>query len=61
VGHIIIIIGRLLLLLLLLLLTANGFIPGGSGATIRYNHKTTHITQNNAPHSKKTAHKITKP
>jgi hypothetical protein len=41
-----------ILLLLLLLLTANGFIPGGSGATIRHNHKTTHITQHNTPHSK---------
>jgi hypothetical protein len=48
-------------MLLLLLLTANGFIPGDSGATLRYNHKTTQITQNNTPHSKKTAHKITKP
>jgi hypothetical protein len=41
-----------LLLLLLLLLTANEFVPGGSGATIRHNNKTTHTTQTNTPHSK---------
>jgi hypothetical protein len=33
--------------------TANGFLPGGSGATIRQN---THITQNNTPRSNKTQH-----
>jgi hypothetical protein len=47
---------RILLLLLLLLLiylfilTTNGFVPGGSGTTIRHN------TQNNTPHSNKTQH-----
>jgi hypothetical protein len=40
----------LLLLLLLFILTANGFVPGGSGTTIR------HTTQNNTPHSNKTQH-----
>jgi hypothetical protein len=42
----------IIIIILLLLLTANGFIPGGSGATIRHNHKTTHITLHNTPHSK---------
>jgi hypothetical protein len=36
----------LLLLLLLFIWTANGFVPGGSGTTVRHN------TQNNTPHSK---------
>jgi hypothetical protein len=36
----------LLLLLLLLILTANGFLPGGSGTTIRRNTQLTYITQN---------------
>jgi hypothetical protein len=43
-----------LFLLLLFILTANGFVPGGSGTTVGHN------TQNNTPHSKNTAHKITK-
>jgi hypothetical protein len=48
------------LLLLLYILTANGILPGGSGATIRHNTQITHITQNNTSHSKRnTAHKTT--
>jgi hypothetical protein len=39
-----------ILLLLLFIWTANGFVPGGSGTTIR------HITQNNTPQSNKTQH-----
>jgi hypothetical protein len=39
-----------LLLLLLFILIANGFLPGGSGATIRHNTQVTHITQNKTPH-----------
>jgi hypothetical protein len=42
----------LLFLLLLFILTANGFLPGGSGITIRHN---THHT-NNTPCSNKTQH-----
>jgi hypothetical protein len=38
------------LLLLLFILTANGFLLGGSGTTVR------HITQNNTPRSNKTQH-----
>jgi hypothetical protein len=34
-------------LLLLFILTANEFLPGGSGATIRHDAQITHITQNN--------------
>jgi hypothetical protein len=37
--------------LLLFILTANGFLPGGSGTTIRHNTQITHITQNNTPRS----------
>jgi hypothetical protein len=36
-----------LLLLLLFTLTANRFLPGGSGTTIRHNTQITHTTQNN--------------
>jgi hypothetical protein len=43
----------LLLLLLLFILIANGFLPGGSGNTIRHNTQISHITQNNIPHSNK--------
>jgi hypothetical protein len=49
----------LLLLLLLFILTANGFLPGGSGNTIRHNKQITHITQNNATIKRNTAHKTT--
>jgi hypothetical protein len=47
-------ISIIIFVLLLFILTANGFVPGGSGNTIRHN------TQNNTAHSNKTAHKITK-
>jgi hypothetical protein len=33
-------------LLLLFILTANGYLPGGSGTTIRHNKQIKHITQN---------------
>jgi hypothetical protein len=49
----------LLLLLLLFILTANGFLPGGSGTTIRHNKQITHITQNNTTIKRNTAHKTT--
>jgi hypothetical protein len=40
----------------LFILTANGFLPGGNGTTVRHNTQMTHITQNNTPHSNKTQH-----
>jgi hypothetical protein len=40
----------------LFILTANGFLPGGSGTTIKHNTQITHITQNNTPPSNKTHH-----
>jgi hypothetical protein len=48
-----------LILLLLLLLTANGFLSGGSGNTIRHNQQITHITQNNTMIKRNTAHQTT--
>jgi hypothetical protein len=37
-----------------------GFLPGGSGITIRHNTQITHITQKKTPHSNRnTAHKTT--
>jgi hypothetical protein len=51
--------GRGLLLLLLFILTANGFLPGGNGNTIRHNKQITHITQNNTTIKRNTAHKTT--
>jgi hypothetical protein len=45
--------------LLLFILTANGFLPGGSGNTIRHNKQITHITQNNIAIKRNTAHKTT--
>jgi hypothetical protein len=47
----------LVLLLLLFILTANGFLPGGSGYTIRHNKLITHITQNNTTIKRNTTHK----
>jgi hypothetical protein len=44
----------IIIIIIIIILTANGFVPGGSGTTIRHN------TQNNTPHSKNTTHKITK-
>jgi hypothetical protein len=44
------------LLLVSFILTANGFLPGGSGTTIRHN---SHITQNNKKIKRNTAHKTT--
>jgi hypothetical protein len=46
-------------LLLLFILTENGFLPGGSGYTIRHNKLITHITQNNTTIKRNTAHKTT--
>jgi hypothetical protein len=46
-------------IILLFILTANGFLPGGSGNTIRQNKEITHITQNNATIKRNTAHKTT--
>jgi hypothetical protein len=43
-------------LLLLFILTANGFLPGGSSTTIRYNIQITRITQNNTMIKRNTAH-----
>jgi hypothetical protein len=45
------------LLLLLFILTANGFLPGGSGYTIRHNKQ--HSSQNNTMIKINTAHKTT--
>jgi hypothetical protein len=42
--------------IILFILTANVFVPGGTGTTIRHNTQKTHITQNNPPHSNKTQH-----
>jgi hypothetical protein len=42
--------------LFLFALTANEFLPGGSGTTVRHNTQITHITQNNTPPSNKTHH-----
>jgi hypothetical protein len=47
------------LLLLLFILTARGFLPGGSGSTIRHNTQITHIPQNNTTIKRNTAHKTT--
>jgi hypothetical protein len=49
----------LLLLLLLFILTANEFLSGGSGTTIRHNTQITHIIQNNTTIKRNTAHKST--
>jgi hypothetical protein len=43
-------------LLLLFILTADGFLPGGSGNTMRHNKQITHITQNNTTIKRNTAH-----
>jgi hypothetical protein len=40
----------LILLLLLFILTANGFLPGGSGTTIRHNTQITHHARQNTAH-----------
>jgi hypothetical protein len=37
----------IIIIIIIIILTVNGFVPGGSGTTIRHN------TQNNTPHSKK--------
>jgi hypothetical protein len=47
------------LLLLLFIFTANSFLPGGSGNTIRHNKQITHITQNNTMIKRNTVHKTT--
>jgi hypothetical protein len=39
-----------IIIIIIIHLTANGFLPGGSGNTIRHN------TQNNAPYSNKAQH-----
>jgi hypothetical protein len=36
-----------------------GFLPGGSGYTIRHNKQITHITQNNTTIKRNTAHTTT--
>jgi hypothetical protein len=47
---------KTLLFLLLFILTANGFLPGGSGTTIRHNTQITHITQNYTNNKGHTTH-----
>jgi hypothetical protein len=42
---------------IIFILTANGFLPGGSGNTMRHNKQLTHITQNNT--TIKSKHKTT--
>jgi hypothetical protein len=49
-----------ILLLLLFILTANGFLAGGSGSTVRHNAQITHLTQNNTSHSKPSTQSYTK-
>jgi hypothetical protein len=44
---------------ILFILSANGFSPGGSGTTVRYNTQLTHITQNNTTIKWNTPHKTT--
>jgi hypothetical protein len=39
--------------ILFIFLIANGFLPGGSGTTIRHIAQITHIAQNNTPPSNK--------
>jgi hypothetical protein len=43
----------------LFILTANGFLPGSSGNTMRHNKQITYITQNNTTIKRNTAHKTT--
>jgi hypothetical protein len=50
---------QFILLLFLFILTANGFLPGGSGTTIRHNTQITHITQITHHTQTDTAHKTT--
>jgi hypothetical protein len=40
--------------IIIIILTANEFLPGGSGSTIRHNTQITHTTQNNTPRSNET-------
>jgi hypothetical protein len=48
-----------IIIILLFTLTANGFLPGGSRTTIKYNTQITHITQNNTTIKGNIAHKST--
>jgi hypothetical protein len=48
-----------IIIIIIIHLTANGFLPGGSGTTIRHNTQITHITQNNTTIKRNTAHKTT--
>jgi hypothetical protein len=45
-----------LLLVLVFILTANEFLPGGSGTTIRYHAQTKHSTQNYTNNKGHTTH-----
>jgi hypothetical protein len=45
--------------ILLFLLTAKGYLPGGSGTTIRHNTQTTHSAQNNTTIKQNTTHQTT--
>jgi hypothetical protein len=36
-----------IIIIYIFILTANGFLPGGSGTTVRHNTQIPHITQNN--------------
>lgn len=44
-------------ILLLFILTANGFLPGGSGTTVRHDTQITHFAQNNTMIKRNRAHK----
>jgi hypothetical protein len=46
----------IIIIINLFILTANGFLPGGSGTTIRHNTQIIHITRNNTPRSNKIQH-----
>jgi hypothetical protein len=47
------------MIIIIIILTGNGFLPGGSGTTIRHNTRTTHIKQNNTTLKRNIAHKTT--
>jgi hypothetical protein len=44
----------IVIIIIIIIIIANGFLPCGSGTTVRHNTQITHITQNNTPHSNKT-------
>jgi hypothetical protein len=49
----------IIIIFIIVYLTADGFLPGCSGYTVRHNKQITHITQNNTTIKRNTAHKAT--